>query len=149
MKRVRRWGYEHATEIALFLATCLLLAAACGCTSTLQTVKVAEYTASETVIAGYRALNIFDQQKLTSIRDKAHAGHLQEAETDLAVYVPARGKVFQALDDAALLLDMVDKSVSAVVAGVKAPADLLSYLPQLIQAGLAVKDALASLGVTP
>ncbi len=149
MKRIRRFGYDHATEIALFFATCALLAAACGCTSTLHTVKVAEYAASETVISGYRALNIFDQQKLTAIRDKAHAGHLQEAETDLAVYVPVRGKVFQALDDAALLLDTVDKAVSAVVAGVKAPADLLSYLPQLVEAGLAVKDALAVLGVTP
>ncbi len=148
MKRVRRWGYEHATEIALFLATCLLLAAACGCTTALKTVKVAEYTASEVIATGYRSVVIYNEAKLTSIREKAVSGHLQEAETELSVYLPVYTKVFKTLDDAAGLLDAVDKSIVAVMAGVKSPSSLLLYVPQLVQAAAAVRAALQELGVT-
>lgn len=132
------------TKLVFF---CLGLLHMVGCADLVKDARVAEYTASQTTLAGYKALNDADHSKIDQIEGEAKAGNVDQAQADLQAYVPQRAKALQALDAASDLLKTVDDAVSAVKAGAKDPKDLASYLPQLAAAAASVKDALSVLGV--
>ncbi len=149
MKRIRRFGYEHATEIALFLATCALLAAACGCTVdyAIKTTSVAAVPLSGLVGMGYKAANIYDTGKVASIRDRQKAGDDAGALAEWRDYLPKIQKVQDGLDAGSDLVSALIKTIEAARVGLAHPSDLYDYLPKLAAAANDIRNALKTIGV--
>lgn len=145
------WRY-NAHLVAAYLGAFVLLTVAvsqCGCTvdSAIKNASVAAVPLSGLIGEGYKAANLYDAEKVTSIRDRKNAGDDAGALAEWQDYLPKIQKVQQVLDAGADIVSALLKTIEAVKLGLAQPADLYAYLPKLASAAADIRSALKTIGV--
>jgi hypothetical protein len=125
----------------------LLLALAClaGCAHGSDGARQAEATANGLIGVGYRAVTAHAHAESDAIVALASAGNPDDAQKRLDAERALTSKALQVLDVASDAVDVQDAAIGA--AEVVKSKDYSAIIAKLIQAGLAVVDGLAVLGI--